>query len=102
MQKLYNIFKEKLGDLPKVDDHYLYISRRAVTVMAIETIDDVRKIMETLYNGSLREVLYYRLNYKENNFEDEVIALPRDIDKVMKVVEANFDKILANAKSEKE
>lgn len=102
LQKLFSIVKEKLGDLPNVEDHYLYISRRAVTVIGIETIDDVRKIMQTMYNGSLRELLYYRLNYKENNFKDQIISLPWDIDKVMKVVEDNFEIILANAKKEKE
>ena len=47
-------------------------------------------------------MLYYRLNYKENNFKDQIISLPWDIDKVMKVVEDNFETILDNAKKEKE
>lgn len=101
LQKLYNIFKEKLNLPDNIEDHYLYISRRAVTVQNINTIQDVREIMEKDYHGSLREVLYYRLNYKGDNFEDEIIYLPQDIDKVMKVVEDNFDEILENAQKER-
>lgn len=102
LQKLYNIFKEKLNILDNIEDHYLYISRRAITVMQIETLDDVREILKPLYFGTLRELLYYRLNYKEDNFKDEIISLPRDTEKVMKVVENNFDIILENAKKERE
>lgn len=101
LQKLYNIFKEKLNLPENIEDHYLYISRRAVTVQNIKTLQDVREIMEKDYHGSLREVLYYRLNFKGNNFKDELIYLPQDIDKVMKVVEDNFDEILQNAEKER-
>ncbi len=102
LQKLYHIFKEKLNILQEVEDHYLYISRRAITVMSIETLEDAKQILQPLYFGSMRELLYYRFNYKENNFKDEIISLPKDMDKVMAILEENFDIILKNAKEEKE
>ncbi len=101
LQKTFNIFAKYLDEAKEINNHYLYISRRAVTVMNIRSIEDVREIMKIKYVGTLRELLYYRLNFWHPGMQDSVIELPRDIDLVMPIIEQHFDEIKESAERER-
>lgn len=63
LQKIYDHLKEKLeiDDLNKIEEYYLLVSRRAITVAGIENKEDIYKLFRRNYSGTLRECLYYRL-----------------------------------------
>ncbi len=104
LQKIYDYLKDKLEikDLEKIEEYYLLISRRAITVAGIENKEDIYKLFKRIYSGTLRECLYYRLGYTEINFENRIIELPRDFDIVKRVIDDNYDIIMRQVKQEKE
>ncbi len=104
LQKIYNYLKEKLEieDLENIEEYYLLISRRAITVAGIENKEDIYNLFRRNYSGTLRECLYYRIGYTELNFENRIIELPRDFDIVKRVIDDNYDIIMNQVKMEKE
>ena len=104
LQKIYNHILQKIKNekINNIEQHYLYISRRAISVANIENIEDVYEILEKHYKGTIIELLYYRLGFKENSIEDRLIELPRDFEIIKQIIEDNFEKILENAKNERE
>ena len=104
LQKIYNHIVEKINNkkMNNIEQHYLYISRRAISVANIENTNDIYGILEKNYTGSLKALLYYRLGFKENTFEDRLVELPRDFEIVKRIVDENLEKILQNAKHERE
>lgn len=102
LQKIYKQFlsitsKEK-GD----DSVYFLTSRRAVSVAAIKSWDDVKEILEQFYRGKLSNLLYARLGYKwpEDLYDCEV-EMPRDSNFVMEKIFPYKDSILKIAQEEK-
>ena len=61
-------------DLSSADGIYLLTSRRAASVAAAETADDIAEILSEKYNGSLHNLLKTRLGFDLND------KLPIDID----------------------
>lgn len=104
LQKIYDYLKEKLEieDLDKIEEYYLLISRRAITVAGIENKEDIYNLFRRNYSGTLRECLYYRLGYTELNFENRIIELPRDFEIVKQVIDNNYNIIMNQALKEKD
>ena len=104
LQKIYNHIIQKLNieKLNNIEQHYLFISRRAITVANIENGNDIYEILNKHYKGTLRELLYYRLGYFNTSVEDRIIELPRDYEIVKDIVTDNYKEIIENAKYEKE
>lgn len=104
LQKIYNHLIKKLNkeEINSIEQHYFYISRRAVTVAQIEKIEDAYELMRKSFKGTLRELLYYRLGFKYNEAEDRIIELPKDFDIVKAVIDKNAHKILEQVKYEKQ
>lgn len=77
-------------------------SRRAVSVAAIKSWDDVKEILEQFYRGKLSNLLYARLGYKwpEDLYDCEV-EMPRDSNFVMEKIFPYKDSILKIAQEEK-
>lgn len=102
LQKVFHIFQKYIEKAGCIQEHYLYISRRAITVANIKNRDDIEEIMSTPYIGTLRELLYYRLGFWTPGLSDAVVELPREKEMVMNVVDEHLDEIVFNAKQERE
>lgn len=103
LQKIYKHVISRSKKAKELDNSYFLISRKAISVPNIKTIEDVKKMFMSCYMGNLKELFYYRLGImlpeKYNNIN---ITLPNDIDYVMEIVSENFDLIQKNAQYEKE
>lgn len=104
LQRIYHYILNKINspELNKIEDHYFYISRRAITVANIKTKEDVYEIMSKPFKGTLLELLYYRLGIKEKLCEDQLIELPRDFNIVKSVIDQHFSTILHQANDERQ
>ena len=104
LRRIYEHIISKLEDenLANIENHYFYISRRAISVAQIEKIEDIFEIMKKSFKGTLREVMYYRLGFKIDDLEDKIIELPRDYELVKNVIIQNYPKIMEQVKYEKE
>ena len=101
LKEVYDIFAKNIAD-EKVHSEYFLTSRRSVAVSAIESIDDVKGVLEQYYDGNLSNMLKSRLGLNVNpDFKDMHIIMPRDIEKVMKMTEPYLNDILKKATGEK-
>ena len=92
------------------ENHYLLASRRAVSVAAIRTEDDIREILRRDYDGSLRNLVISRLGMDEAlaaELPDKLLhfeegASDDDYDKAIQMIQPYYPEILENAKEERE
>ena len=96
--KLFN-FYSKLTKTKKIKGHYFLTSRRAITVPNFSTKEDMINILNTQYNGTLKKLFFYRLGYNYNG-KDKTITLPKEKNKVKKIIEEKEQEILQIAKRE--
>jgi len=82
-------------------EYYFLISRRAVSVPTIKNIYDIETLLKNSYRGSLHELIMNRLGImlpEQNNF---MVEMPRDLEKVMDILNPIFPVIYENAEHEK-
>ncbi|MDY5704154.1 MAG: rhamnan synthesis F family protein [Lachnospiraceae bacterium] len=92
------------------ENHYLLASRRAVSVAAIRTEDDIREILRRDYDGSMRNLVISRLGMDEAlaaELPDKLLhfeegASDDDYDKAIQMIQPYYPQILENAKEERE
>lgn len=102
------IYEEIYGKeaLPSI---YLLTSRRAVSVAAIRSEDDILEILRRDYDGSLRNLLISRLGLPEDEAEKiqdrqmhfRIGAVDDDFDRTIADIRHLFPGILANAREER-
>lgn len=81
---------------------YLYVSRRALSMAAVETEEDVAGMLEIYYEGKLNNLLDERLGLKCTGLKDDDIKLPDEKNKVMRLIKPYMAGILEKAKKERE
>jgi len=101
LQKIYKHFISR-SKRSEIKNCYFLTSRRAVSITNIKSIEDVREIFESGYNGSLLELFYHRLGIiLDKKYHNENIVLPRDLDKVMRIVSDYIDDIQITAEQDR-
>ncbi len=77
---------------------YFLASRRAASVAAIKSANDIKEILCQYYRGSLKNLLYSRLgiNVDCNDFK---VEMPKDIERVMNTV--NISQVIKRAEAER-
>lgn len=102
LEKLYekycNVFQEK-----EREHVYFMTSRRATSVAQIQQFSDIQELFKTKYSGKLSTLLKERFGLDNiRGKSDEIISLPDDTAKVMKVLLEYVPDILEVARREKE
>lgn len=82
---------------------YFLTSRRAASVAAIRNESDIRTILRRQYRGGLFNLIRSRLGYElsEDEFMDINIEMPRDLEKVIKIIGRVTETILKQASKER-
>lgn len=104
LKRVYDIFVEKTG-CEKSGSEYFLTSRRSISVPAIESVQDIRGILDQYYEGSFSNLMKSRLGINIADYFsncDTHIVMGRDLDKVMGIIEPCIDDILKKAKDEKQ
>lgn len=106
LEPLYAKIMDVLGKEAK-EHHYFLTSRRTVTVAAIKDWEDVRKILNMYYKGSLSNLLRARLGIElPCDIEDREVTLGEehndDIEEIMKLLETQFTLLFDKIKAEKD
>lgn len=102
LQKIYKHIMSKSKKYNENFNYYFLISRRAVSVPTINSINDIRKILSSYYDGSLKELIYNRLGIiLPSNVENKFVVCPRDLDNIMNFIKPYENEIIENAKIEK-
>ena len=98
-------YLEKIYQKLYPDDNrikYFLISRRAITVANIQSKEDIMKIFNTNYQGSIKKLFYHRLGVYLDNIDDIEVCCPNHNGIVEKYVDDNLETILKNANRERE
>jgi predicted HAD superfamily hydrolase len=102
LQKIYNLILDKSSKYNRNPNYYFLISKRAASVPTIETISDIKNILSSYYEGSLKELIFDRLGcILHDNIENKFVNSPRDIDEIIDFVEPFKKEIIFNAGIEK-
>ncbi len=103
LQKIYNLILDKIDDdsLNEIEQHYFYVSRRAITVANIKEKEDIYELMSIPFKGTLYELFYYRLGMDTIDSPDRMIDLPNDIEIVKKIIDDNYVEIASRAAYER-
>ena len=102
LQKIYKHIMSKSKKYNERFNYYFLTSRRAVSVPTINSTNDIRKILSSYYDGSLKELIYNRLGIiLPKNVENKFVVCPRDLDNIMDIVKPYENEIIANAEIEK-
>ena len=100
LQKLYQEYV-KINHLKEVENFYYLASRKATSFATIKSTKDIKAFTEKDYEGTLH-------GFFKNNFdislttEDEELILPKDKEKVTKLLTKYQEDILARAKIQRE
>lgn len=100
-EKLYKDFC-RAKNIKPIKHKYFLASRRAVTVAAIEDINDVEDLLTKYYTGSISNLFKSRLGYDYKG-SDKNIELPKDLQIVMDIfkgIEKEYFKSIKNEKNE--
>jgi len=82
---------------------YFLASRRAVSVAAVKSEEDIKSILNQYYRGSLSNLLNVRLGINiYSEMEDIDVNMPDDIDKIMAMLKPHINDILVHAEEERE
>lgn len=97
LEKIYNLL------YPGEKTLYFLTSRRAASVAALHDEAGLRTILQRQYKGGLFNLLEARLGYHlpADNSGDISLEMPRDLDKVMKIIRQYIPQILSQAAEEK-
>lgn len=102
LQKIYKYIMSKSPKYNENFNYYFLISRRAISVPTINELNDIKKILFSYYEGSLKELIYNRLGIiLPSNVENKFVVCPRDIDSIMDIIKPYENEIIENAKTEK-
>ena len=102
LQKIYKHIMNKSQKYNENFNYYFLISRRAISVPTINELNDIKKILFSYYEGSLKELIYNRLGIiLPSNVENKYVVCPRDIDSIMDIIKPYENEIIENAKTEK-
>lgn len=102
LQKIYKYIMSKSKKYNENFNYYFLISRRAISVPTINELNDIKKILFSYYEGSLKELIYNRLGIiLPSNVENKFVVCPRDIDSIMDIIKPYENEIIENAKTEK-
>ena len=81
---------------------YFYASRRASSIAAAETLEDLYEITETNYEGTLFDFFYYRFGYSlDKTAKNTKVKLPDDKEMVKLKIKEEKDSLLMQAQQEK-
>ncbi len=80
----------KILKIKPVKSKYFLTSRRSTSVACIETMEDVKEIMMSGYEGSIKNLYKTRLGL-DLDIEDKFIKLESSKDEVLKNIEDNFN-----------
>lgn len=95
------LYKEycKLNKIEEKDYYYFLASRKATNTATINGEDDVYKLLNNDYNGSIHNFVSKNFNIDiEENYE---ISLPQDYDKAYLTIKKYIKEIMKSVKSEK-
>lgn len=96
LKKVFDIYCNSKGHF-FADTEYFLSSRRAASVAAIRSKNDVKEILSQYYKGRINNLIKSRLDIDINY--DFYVEMPEDIEKVMPYV--NIDEVINKAKNEK-
>lgn len=100
-KKVFDIIKSYTKD-ECPDGEYLYVSRRALSLAAIEDESDIESPLDIYYEGKLSNLVSKRFGISPDSVPDQDIKLPDNKNKVMKFLEPYKSEILENAKKDRE
>ncbi|MDO4300462.1 MAG: rhamnan synthesis F family protein [Clostridia bacterium] len=101
LEQVYkNVFNSNKNSMRK--SCYFLASRRAVSVAAIRSTEDIKSVLSQFYRGTLENLLLSRLGVSLfKGMDDREISMPEDIAFVMESLSPHFDKIFAKAETER-
>lgn len=91
-----------MEDTEEIKGKYVYVSRRALSLAAVERGEDMSGPLDIYYEGRLGNLLKKRFGIEDDSIADEDIKLPDNKGKVLKVLEQYKDEILERAAKERE
>lgn len=100
LEKLYNLSIKILEtkNTPKVE--YLMISRGLVSMMSIESEQDIKELLQIKFHGQLNDYFTIRFGIDVNS--TEVVNIPLDLEKLRAIIDLNKEKITQNSKNQRE
>lgn len=101
LKDLFDIMKGCMEEPADVEGVYMYVSRRALSVAAITTQEDIEQLLRIYYNGSFRNLLHSRFGIEDEEASDKQIQLPEDFEQVRKQAAPYYDAILREAGKER-
>lgn len=105
LQRLYEDYLTLFGNnnLLNIDQCYFMSSRRASSVAAIQTYEDITRILEPQFEGKLSWLMKSRFGLElPTEVNDRDIFLPQDFDTVIETIRPYQDEIIAQAFIERE
>ena len=87
-------------ELPEAE--YLYVSRRALSLAALEADMIIDKPLDIFYEGKLKNLLEERYGLNPDNIQDEDIKLPDNKSRVIKVLEPYREQLILKSRRERE
>lgn len=96
LKKAFDIYSKMAGG-EKCQSRYFLASRRAASIATVRNEIDIKEILCQYYKGGVKNLIASRLGkYVDNDF---AVEMPKDIDKVMKLIDA--DGVIKNAEKER-
>lgn len=100
LKQIYEIISSHLYKW-KVQGKYLYVSRRALSVAAIEEEKDIEGPLDIFYEGKLKGLIKSRFGLNLDDIPDEDIKLPDNKSRVFKLLQPYRQQIIKNAEKER-
>lgn len=105
LKKLFDMFNSKLkvsSEINRPNSIYFLTSRRAASVASLKSIKDIYSLLDTPFEGTIRDLLKVRFGLVSNNIElDQKISMPDDVDDIKKVIDKYAEEILKIAEEER-
>lgn len=102
LKELFDIIKDRLSDLTDIAGEYIYVSRRALSVAAIQKENDIFELLDIYYRGTFKDLLFNRFGIEDVNAQEENIELPEQKEKVVKMINVYRQLILQQAQKERD
>ena len=101
LNRFFDTYSEACGNTD-INAVYFLASRRAASLGAVRSAEDVREILMIYYEGKLSNLTRERLGFDlTDKTKDNDIVLPRDIDEVMELLSPYMPEILKRASIER-
>ena len=100
LKQIFEIVSSHLSER-KVQGKYLYVSRRALSVAAIEEEKDIEGPLDIFYEGKLQDLIKSRFGLDLEDIPNEDIKLPDNKGKVFKLLQPYRQEIIKNAEKER-